>query len=195
MKNPQLALVPSGYKSGKVYSILPVDGVGDFAFSRVSEATRVNKDGLIETVSNNVPRLDWLNSDCPSLLLEPQRTNLVQYSEDFNNALWVKNRTTVTANEDVSPEGTETADKLECNSSSGGMYVRSYASITSGATVVLSVFAKKGNARYCNLGLLNNAYSDFSRIFFDLQEGLSFTPQTTGSDITLIDNSIESFTH
>ena len=64
MENPKLALIPSGYKSGKVYSILPTDGVGDFDFSRGSTATRVNKDGLIETVNNNVPRLDWLNSDC-----------------------------------------------------------------------------------------------------------------------------------
>ena len=34
MENPKLALIPSGYKSGNVYSILPVNGVGDFDFSR-----------------------------------------------------------------------------------------------------------------------------------------------------------------
>ena len=195
MENPILALIPSGYKNGKVYSILPSDGDGDFDFFRFGDANRVKENGLIETiVGSNNPRLNW-GGDCPSLLMEGTRTNRQLRSEEFNNALWVKNRTTVTANEDVSPEGIKTADKLECNSSSGGMYVRSYASITSGATVVLSVFVKKGNARYCNLGLLNNSYSDFSRIFFDLQEGLSFTPQAGGSDITLIDNSIESFTN
>ena len=30
MSNPILALIPSGYKNGKVYSVLPVDGDGDF---------------------------------------------------------------------------------------------------------------------------------------------------------------------
>jgi len=196
MENPILALIPSGYKNGKVYSVLPVDGDGDFDFFRFGDATRVKENGLIEKiVGSNNPRLNW-SGDCPSLLMEGTRINRQLRSEEFNNALWVKTRTTVTANEDVSPEGTETADKLECNSSSsGGMNVNSSTSITSGASVTLSVFVKKGNARYCNLGLLNNAYSDFSRIFFDLQDGLSFSPQTTGSDITLIDNSIESFTN
>lgn len=85
MSKPKLALIPSGYKSGKVYSILPNDGTGDFDFDRASEGTRVRKDGLIEEVTNDVPRLDWLNSNCPSLILEPQRTNLVVKSETLTD--------------------------------------------------------------------------------------------------------------
>ena len=50
MATPSLAMIPSGYKDGKVYSVLPTDGDGDFDFSRGSNATRVNKDGLIETM-------------------------------------------------------------------------------------------------------------------------------------------------
>jgi hypothetical protein len=196
MENPILALIPSGYKNGKVYSVLPVDGDGDFDFFRFGDATRVKENGLIETiVGSNNPRLNW-SGDCPSLLMEGSRTNRQLRSEEFNNALWLKTRTTVTANDDVSPEGTETADKLECNSSSVlGMRVRGSASITSGSTIVLSVFAKKGNATYCNLALFNDAETDYTSIFFDLGKGTSFTPQTTGSEITLIDNSIESFTN
>ena len=45
---PSLALIPSGYKASKVYSVLPTDGVGDFDFTRSGNATRVNSDGLIE---------------------------------------------------------------------------------------------------------------------------------------------------
>ena len=83
MIKPKLALIPSGYSEGKLYSVLPSNGDGDFTFSRGSNATRVNKDGLIETVDEDLPRLDYSDSSCPSLLLEPQRTNLVTYSEDF----------------------------------------------------------------------------------------------------------------
>ena len=43
MTNPKLALIPSGYKSGKVYSILPSDGSGDFDFDRASEGTLKKK--------------------------------------------------------------------------------------------------------------------------------------------------------
>ena len=46
--NPTVALIPSAYKSGLVYSILPASGRGDFNFNRPSSATRVNKDGLVE---------------------------------------------------------------------------------------------------------------------------------------------------
>jgi len=46
--NPTVALIPSAYKSGLVYSILPASGRGDFQFNRPSSATRVNKDGLVE---------------------------------------------------------------------------------------------------------------------------------------------------
>jgi hypothetical protein len=39
----------------------------------------------------NLPRLDYSGgATCPSLLLEPQRTNLALYSEQFDNAAWTK---------------------------------------------------------------------------------------------------------
>ena len=48
MATPNLALIPTGYKAGKVYSVLPETGVGDFAFTRASAATRINSNGLLE---------------------------------------------------------------------------------------------------------------------------------------------------
>jgi hypothetical protein len=99
-----LVLTPNGVKSGKVYSIKPTDGVGDFDFTRASSATRVNSDGLIETVSTGVPRLDYTNGSCPSLLLEPQRTNLYLNSE----TLVTQNVTTTATSYTVSFYGTGT---------------------------------------------------------------------------------------
>jgi hypothetical protein len=43
-----------------------------FNFTRSTGATRVNKDGLIEVVTNNKPRIDFLNDSNGALLLEPQ---------------------------------------------------------------------------------------------------------------------------
>jgi len=53
-----------------LYSVLPENGDGDFTFARTSTATRVNKDGLIETVVTGKPRLDYplidgVVQDCP----------------------------------------------------------------------------------------------------------------------------------
>ena len=71
-----LVLIPSGYKSGKLYSVVPSDGSGDLTFTRSTTATRVNESGLIETVGINVPRIDFTGGGCGKLLIEPQRTNL-----------------------------------------------------------------------------------------------------------------------
>ena len=122
MAIPSLAMIPSGYKDGKVYSVLPSNGDGDFTFSRGSNATRVNKDGLIETVTGDTPRLDYSDSSCPSLLLEPQSTNLIAYSEDFTQ--WGKLNSTVTSNLITSPDGTQNSDLINYNISSSNGYIR-----------------------------------------------------------------------
>ena len=129
-ENPNLALIPSGYKSGKIYSVLPTSGVGDFDFSRSGTATRINSQGLIETVADGVSRLNYPLIDgkvvgCPSHLLEPARTNLVTYSEDFTNAAWVKYGVgvgitpIVTPNYAISPDGTQNASRLQCDLNGG----------------------------------------------------------------------------
>ena len=109
-----LVLIPSGTKTSKVYSVKPTDGTGDLTFTRASTATRVNASGVIVAVASNVPRLDYSGgATCPSLLLEGQRTNLIRQSETFNNASWSLNGSpTITANTNVSPDGTTNADTI-----------------------------------------------------------------------------------
>lgn len=109
-----LVVTPNGYKASKLYSIIPSDGTGDMTFARTGDtATRVNSSGLIETVLANKPRLDYFNSTCPKLLLEPQRTNVLTYSDDFSNATaWTYANTTYTNNAGISPDGTQNADQF-----------------------------------------------------------------------------------
>jgi len=85
---------------------------------RNTTATRVNEAGLIESVAANVPRRDFLNGGCGELLVEPQRTNLFKYSEEFDNADWSKaaagtgSAPIVTSNTAIAPDGTTTADRI-----------------------------------------------------------------------------------
>ena len=95
MAKPKLALIPATQGS-KLYSVLPADGVGDFTFSRSGSATRINKDGLIETIASGVSRLnypliDGVVNGCPSHLLEPVKQNVLQRSEEFDNSYWINN--------------------------------------------------------------------------------------------------------
>lgn len=79
-----LTLVPNNSQEGNIKAMTPGVGSEDFTFQRNTTATRVNKDGLIESVDINVLRIDYTNGDCPEILIEPQRTNLVDYSEDLS---------------------------------------------------------------------------------------------------------------
>jgi hypothetical protein len=112
-----------------------------FNFTRSTSATRVNKDGLIEVVTNNKPRIDFLNDSNGALLLEPSRTNLVQYSEDTTE--WAKNETPInTSNAAISPDGTQSADNVLVNSISEGFYDFSIGTVNSGTTYTFSIFIK-----------------------------------------------------
>jgi hypothetical protein len=146
MATPKLALIPTGYKAGKLYSVLPESGVGDFTVVRATEATRVNEAGLIETMGANVPRLDYSGGGCPVLLTEPQRTNLVTYSEDFSNAAWSKSASTITSNAAISPDGTLNASLFESTGAAGYMYPSTgILSSAANGTFTYSIYAKEGN--------------------------------------------------
>ena len=78
---PTLRMLPSAYKTGKVYSVVPINGDGDLSFARQSTSTTINKDGLLQVINADTPRLNHIEGGCPSLLLEPARTNYVEFSE------------------------------------------------------------------------------------------------------------------
>ena len=91
---------------------------------------------------SGLPRLDYLNSSCPRLLLEPQRTNLALWSENFDNAAWNKTAsTTITANANVSPSGYQDADTYTTTASGTGSQIYRVISV-SGTTQTLSIFIK-----------------------------------------------------
>ncbi len=144
-----LAMIPAAYAEDKVYSVLPSDGDGDFTFTRSGSGTRINKGGYIETMAENVPRLNYrLDADgnptgCAELLLEESRTNNQNYSEQFDNSTYFKhNSVSVTANAITAPNGTLTADKI-ISDGSQDLVMRSFGKGTIGSANTFSVWAKK----------------------------------------------------
>ncbi len=152
-----LVQIPSGTKSGTLYSVLPANGNGDFTFGRASSATRVNKDGLIESVASGVPRLDYPLLDgvvqsCPALLLESSRTNYVPRSEDINTG-WSKGNVSITNNDTISPDGSQNAAKIteDTNTTQHVVYDTLTGSVSPSTTCYFSCFIKKGTRRYIQL--------------------------------------------
>jgi hypothetical protein len=159
MAKPKLGLIPAAQGS-KLFSVLPSSGVGDFDFSRSGKATRINSQGLIEEVSNgqsrlNYPMIDGKVVGCPHHILEPQRTNVFTYSEDFNSGApnWVLyGGSTVNSNNAISPDGTLNADKL---SDAGGIYSQQV--YNPNIKYVFSLFIKKNTATGFHMNFVDQA--------------------------------------
>jgi hypothetical protein len=172
MAIPKLALIPSTV-GGSVYSVLPSNGDGDFDFTRASAATRINAQGLIETVAIgdnrlNYPLIDGVVSGCPSLLLEPQRINLITYSEDFTDSSWIFDDATLISNSVVSPDGTQNASTLIGNTVNS----RHNIGVSIGNASVdgsYTIFAKAKELRYLQITSVNTTQQ---YVNFDLLNGV-----------------------
>jgi hypothetical protein len=136
---------------------------GDIATDYIPTTTTAVSVGPVA----NIPRLDYYDSTCPKLLLEPQRTNLVLFSEQLNAASWSASTTTVTANAEISPDGYQNADVLAMSASQSR--VSQVLSLGAG-TYSVSVYAKaisgSGTARI--LVIIDGVSTDFN-----------FTPTTS----------------
>jgi hypothetical protein len=104
--DPSLALIPCAFDTGKLYSVLPVDGSGDFTVSRNGTATYLGADGLLKTAQANEPRLEF-NTDGSfrGVLVEHAATNLLLRSNTLIGTGWLLNESTTTADFGHSPRG------------------------------------------------------------------------------------------
>jgi hypothetical protein len=120
-----------------------------FDFDRGSTATVVNKNGLIETVGVDEPRIDFLNNTKGHLLLEPSRSNLITYSEDFSQGIWFKLNSTVTQSASTSPDGSQNAYNLHFNGTNNAS-LRHSITTTSTKIYTFSIWIKKISTNYTN---------------------------------------------
>ena len=139
-----------------------------FTYTGAGKGTRVNKQGLIEVVENDRPRIDYTDSEDGVFLLEKAATNLITYSEDFDNSYWTKSGLSLTSGF-VSPDGTNNAFKLVEGTNNGEHIIYKISiGYTSGATLSYSFFAKKGERNviqtfnYIGGGYHNGADFDLS---------------------------------
>ena len=139
-----------------------------FSFERNSIGTRVNKEGLIEVVGNDIPRIDYTDSTEGALLLENSATNLVTYSEAFDNAYWIKGGSSVLGGF-TSPKGDLSAFKLVEDTSTGSHRILPNNTVNS-QKHAFSVFVKKDTRNWIFLRL--DGLASDQRTWFDLENGV-----------------------
>jgi hypothetical protein len=105
----------------------------------------------------------------PSLLLEPQSTNLITYSEDFS--AYTTNNSSVSSNIVSSPDGSLSASKLIENTSTAEHTIQKAISVTSGNAYSISVFVKKEEISSVQFGFTGSNFAIPTRSIFDIENG------------------------
>jgi hypothetical protein len=167
---------------------MATSGVSEFLGDGVSGAYIMNaqvEQGLVATdyietttttaqagILEDMPRLDYSGgASCPSLLLEPQRTNDTDFSEYFNASYWTKSDATIVNNVTISPEGVQNASKIVESSSTSSH--RIYEG-TTGSSSIFSFYAKAAERTW--VSVLSNS-GGFS--YFDIGNGVLGTIQSS----------------
>lgn len=133
-------------------------------------ATRVNASGYIESVAADAPRFDFgpVTLTCKGLLIEETRQNILTNSETFGTG-WTKEKSTVTANQVVSPRNVQDATIFADDATTGIHAVyQTKSGLTASAPFALSCFVKKGSVRYVAVGIYVNATTNNCGVGVDL---------------------------
>jgi hypothetical protein len=129
----------------------------------------------------NIPRLDYSLGSCPNILLEPQRTNLFIFSEQFDNGSWTKGNTTVTANTTTSPSGLTDADTLAGNAVTLVKNIGQNVTFSPSTNYTISTYAKKGTNDFMQIGLPGGSFGATAFANFDLNNGIVGTVGASAS--------------
>ena len=128
-------------------------------------------------ITDNVPRLDYTDSSCPALLLEPQRTNNIAHSEYLVGISAVNAATS--ANEAISPEGVNNATKLSALiAAPSSQWARYYNIVQTNQKQALSIYAKAGNIDDFTITYYDMSTGD---LFFNYDLGAGSVSAPTGS--------------
>lgn len=102
-------------------------------------------------ITDNTPRLDYTDSSCPALLLEPQRTNLMTSSEYFQAPYWsetgigsVQNNVSIIAD----PTGNYGASKIIPDSTNTTAHAIIGNDVSTSTQYTVSIFAKAAEYDY-----------------------------------------------
>lgn len=138
------------------------------SFARTTTATYVDSTGLLKSAVIDEPRFDHspVTRESKGLLIEEARTNLLTYSEDFDNASWTLQNTSILGNTAVSPTGNVNADTLiESATVTTQHLINCVVTVSSGSTYTFSCFVKNAvGTRKLILTAFGEGYSVFDPI-------------------------------
>jgi hypothetical protein len=143
-------------------------------------------------ITDNVPRLDYTDSSCPALLLEPQRTNVFDYSE-YASGNSSANAPTLVDNYAVSPEGYQNAFQISTDAGTFRRVRKILTGLSGNTSYSMSIFVKKATSAISTYGGLGMVWQGGTQkvnyIIFDEYNGtMSILQDQTGNTSTKVDD-------
>jgi len=145
LEKASIVLTPTGYSKDVIHNVKPSESpFGDMThIINVQFATRVNAQGLVETVTSDIPRIDYSKGE-GAILSEVASTNQIRYSEDFSNALWTKDAITMTSSTKTNPRGVnQTVYNITRAPAPGDGLFATFATTPSGQGTGVSIWIKR----------------------------------------------------
>jgi len=136
------------------------------SFSRASSGTYFDETGVLRTASTNVGRINHVYNGstwvCKGGLIEEQRTNLANYSEDFTVSTagnWNDNSNlTITANQGTAPDNSATADLVRPTASGYNALGTSGKAVSLPNSGTVSIYAKASGKNWLKMWDANGFY-------------------------------------
>jgi hypothetical protein len=138
--------------SGTSYGSLAA--VPGFTYSRSDTLTVLDSDGGIDTFAANVVPINGFGLHSYAATA---KGNLLSSPSQFDNAIWGKSGTTVTADTDVAPDGTTSGDTVNATTTSGRINQGLAGGATTGAVYTASFFVKRGTATDVKLAIIDDS--------------------------------------
>ncbi len=163
-------------------------GTNVFAIQSDSGGAVLSIDNVsVKEITGDRARLNYeieggLVNTKPSLLLEPQSTNLLPYSEDYTQSDWQKlglgngSSPVITKDYAISPDGTRNATRLQCNLNGG--------TTVSDQSLIAEVYSSSGN-QTISLYMKSNTGSN---------QNIYFANTVTTGDTAVVTNEWQRFT-
>ena len=146
------------------------------AYTATTTQAITNYIPVLQTAASGVARFDNnpTTGESLGLLIEESRTNLSLYSSDFTNGYYYLTNTTLSANSNVAPDGTQTAETLIENTATGNhqINIATVNNSSAAGAYTLSLYVKSASNRYFAMAFTDNVTGAFgSSSTYDLQLG------------------------
>lgn len=147
----------------------------------------------LEIAPANVMPIEYdpVSGECLGVKPESAATNLVTFSEQFENSTWAKSAITVLPNSAVAPDGQITADTLIPGTGNNVKHVSRSITLTANS-FVFSCYFKAAGYRYAYLFVVTGGTTQIAEGRFDLELGVSSFASITGPAFTNFGTKIES---